>query len=240
MKAFNFNRIDSSWQPLVNTALSTVDPVYLQKLRADTAWLPGPNAIFNAFSQPLSNTRFILLGESPYPRQASANGYAFWDQAVTDLWSDKGLSKAVNRATSLRNFIKMLLLAEGLLDANDMSQAAISCIDKQCLIKNIGELFANLLQHGFLLLNASLVLSNQGVKQDAKCWYPFMATLLNELAQHKQDVQLILFGKIAEQINTISAAKQFKQLLAEHPYNLSFIQNKSIIQFFQPFRLLRP
>lgn len=239
MKQLNFNSIDTSWQPLVNHALSTVEPVYLQKLQTDADWLPGPNAIFNAFSQPLSDTRFILLGESPYPRQASANGYAFWDQAVTDLWSAKGLSTAVNRATSLRNFIKMLLVAEGLLDANDTSQAAISRIDKQSLVQSIDELFANLLQNGFLLLNASLVLSKQGVKQDAKCWYPFMETLLSELVPHKRTIELVLFGKIAEQINTINAAKQFKQLTAEHPYNLSFIKNKNIIQFFKPFRLLR-
>ena len=56
---------------------------------------------------------YVLFGES-LPRRASANGYAFWDAAVKIMVSF-GNSKTVNRATSLLNILKMLLIAEGCL-----------------------------------------------------------------------------------------------------------------------------
>ena len=98
--------------------------------------------------RPLSSVRTILFGESPYPREGSANGYAFWDAAVENLWSDSGLSKAVNRATSLRNFIKMLLLARGDLN-HDFSQPAIAQLDKSTFHRTADEFFTGLLNKGF-------------------------------------------------------------------------------------------
>ena len=102
--------------------------------------------IFNAFTQPLDNTRYILYGESPYPREASANGFAFWDAAVGEVWFAQGLSKSVNRATSLRNFFKMLLTAEPVPAP-------------QQRIQTLAQLFNNFHQQGFLLLNFNLSLS---------------------------------------------------------------------------------
>ena len=107
---------------------------------------------------PVAQTHYVLFGESPYPRAKSANGYAFWDAAVTDLWSESGLSKAVNRATSLRNIIKMLLVAEGKLTLVHTGQADIAKLDKTGLIATNAELFQQFLTHGFLLLNATPVL----------------------------------------------------------------------------------
>ena len=66
----------------------------------------------NAAKEHFTNPLDMIMAEY---FQIFANGYAFWDAAVNELWSDNGLSKAVNRATSLRNFIKMLLVTEGAL-----------------------------------------------------------------------------------------------------------------------------
>ena len=90
-------------------------------------WLPGRDHLFAAFQRDLVNCRYILIGESPYPRRQSANGIAFYDAAVDQLWSDKGLSKAVNRATSLRNIIKTALLAQGLIEPDADGKIEISC-----------------------------------------------------------------------------------------------------------------
>src|SRR5690348_5345377 len=109
---FNLQAADPSWQQCLAEALTKMDSAYLEELYANAHWLPGSKNIFNAFSLPVSKTNYVLFGESPYPRAVSANGYAFWDAAVNQLWSDTGLSKTVNRATSLRNIIKMLLIAE--------------------------------------------------------------------------------------------------------------------------------
>jgi len=238
MTTLNMDVIHPEWQPLIQAALSCVDSDYLKNLEDQNDWLPGPGSIFNAFSQPLSKTRYILFGESPYPRAQSANGYAFWDASVHELWSNGGLSREVNRATSLRNFIKMLLVADGALSEKDTTQPAISKLDKSHYIKTNDELFQSLLGHGFLLLNATPVLTNDKVHKDAKAWHPFIEKLLTLLAEQQPQIELILFGKIAQLISDIPAAKQLPQLQAEHPYNLTFINNPEVLKFFKPLNLL--
>ena len=107
--AFNFNCVHSSWMPCLSRGLSAMDPLYLQELQQKKEWLPGNKNIFNAFSLPLTSVNYVLFGESPYPRIDSANGYAFWDAAIHELWSETGFNKKVNRATSFRNILKMSL-----------------------------------------------------------------------------------------------------------------------------------
>ena len=105
-----------SWQPLLQKGIRQLPPDYLHFLSQNANYLPTQHQLFRAFSRPLSKTQFILFGESPYPRAESANGFAFWDAAVGNIWSEQGLSKPVNRATSLRNFIKMLCIADNRLN----------------------------------------------------------------------------------------------------------------------------
>src|SRR5262249_28363736 len=150
--------------------------------------LPGPDNIFNAFSVPMDKVKYVLFGESPYPRPQSANGYAFWDAAVTNIWSITGLSKQVNRANSLRNLIKMLLVADGLLSKENLSQEAIAAINKQKLVTSGQELFNSLLNKGFLLLNASLVFRKGLVNEDAKAWQPFLYEVLHTLTHKESSV----------------------------------------------------
>ena len=230
----NFETVHPEWSDLLNQAFRALDPVYLKQLQLEQDWLPGREQLLAAFSQPLSSTRFILLGESPYPRAQSANGYAFWDANVGSLWSPTGLSKDVNRATSLRNLIKMLLYTRGDLD-RDCSQEAIAKLDKTTYLKTASQLFSAFTQQGFLLLNASLVYSEGRVPYHARQWRPFMHCLLNQLADKNPNAQLILFGKIAAQI---PEAVRFQTLKAEHPYNLSFITNPEVVAFFKPMDLL--
>lgn len=232
------SNIDPSWLPLVKKALTAVDPDYLACLEKMPGWLPGRAAIFNAFTHPLADSHYILFGESPYPRAQSANGFAFWDAAVTELWSASGLSKPVNRATSLRNMLKMLLIAAGDLTAADTSQAAIAAVDKSRYVQTIDEFFGNFIAQGFVLLNASLVLSTEKVQVDAKAWRPFMAKLLELLVEEKPDIELVLFGCIAKLILSLPAAKALPRFVCEHPYNISFIRNPDVLHFFQPFHLL--
>lgn len=232
--SLELTHVHSEWMPIVKSALAHVDQDYLTELSQSDDWLPGKSGIFNAFSQPLSKTHYLLLGESPYPRKDSANGYAFWDARVGELWSDKGLSKTVNRATSLRNMIKMLLHARGDL-SDDFSQASIARLDKSPYVRTLDELFNNLLDKGFLLLNASLVLSDKRVGYDAKQWKPFMHHLLAHLEKVKPSLKLLLFGKIAQEVEL---ASHFECLVAEHPYNISFITNPRVLEFFKPLDLL--
>lgn len=239
MHPFDLSVVHPSWQDCLHKGLNKIDPAYLQQLALSTDWIPGPAKIFNAFSLALHNVNYILFGESPYPRHESANGFAFWDAAVHELWSENGLSKKVNRATSLRNILKMLLIAEGELNKNNPSQEMIAKINKQAFIQTNDELFSNLLQHGFLLLNATPILQAGSPQKDAKAFHPFIQELLACLLAQKPQVKLILFGRIANQIDNLLPKVPVDKLYAEHPYNLSFISNQKVIDFFKPLHLLR-
>lgn len=236
MKNYSFLEIcHPDWKGILIKALESMDQDYIQSLVNDPSWLPGASKMFAAFSLPLEKTHYILLGESPYPRANSANGYAFWDNAVDSLWSSKGLSTAVNRATSLRNWIKMMLVARGDLDINNTSQESIAKLTKKQLVQTAEQLFRGMMNKGILLLNASLVYSEGMVPYHARQWKPFMQSLLTQLSALDSKVQLILFGKIAE---TIAPDKLTIGLIAEHPYNVSFIKNPEVIAFFKPLDLL--
>lgn len=227
--------VHPQWLPILGTALNTVDPQYLAKLQQHPNWLPGEKKLFAAFSLPLSNTKYILLGESPYPRSQSANGFAFWDNAVQELWAPTGFSRTVNRATSLRNFLKMLLKASGGLQL-DYSQQAIANLDKTYYVKTAAEFFNSMLKHGFLLLNAALVYNQAaGVKFHAHKWQPFIYSIIHQLKKYNPKLKLLLFGRVAAHFATMNDSC----IVAPHPYNLSFITNAKVLLFFKPLNLLQ-
>lgn len=222
------------WREILNDACAMLSPEYIQQLESSEYYYPGLKSLFATFSTPLSSIRYILLGESPYPRAQSANGYAFWDGAVDSLWSLKGMSKDVNRATSLRNLIKMLLFARGDL-VDDFSQDAIAQLDKSHFVQTASELFTSFISSGFLLLNASLVYSEGKVPYHARQWRPFIHRLLTQLAAYNPSLKLILLGRIA---SNITEANLFECVIAEHPYNISFITNPDVVAFFKPLDLI--
>jgi len=171
------------------------------------------------------------------------------DGAVEALWSEKGFSKQVNRATSLRNFMKMLLVADGLLQPDATSSEAIAHISLKAraigspFIQTLTELQSNLTRHGFLLLNAALVFrSDVPPAKEAKAWLPLLqevfAALLERDAPNLQPPTLVLWGKIAEQLKGLSLTSRFVQVVSEHPYNLSFINNQVMQRLFGPMHLL--
>ena len=237
------SKVHPEWQPLLSEALQSLEPDYRQQLINDSRWLPGIDNLLAAFQRDLENIKYILIGESPYPRAKSANGIAFYDAAVGDLWSDSGLSKAVNRATSMRNIIKTALLAEGRVNADNngkITQEAIASIDKTDLVKTMAELFENLHQRGFLLLNATPVLHpDRKPAKEALIWKDFVGKILGLLAASKiQPVTLILWGKIAEKIEALPASQSFLKLKCEHPYNISFINNPDMLSLFAELKIL--
>ena len=242
-----------SWRESLESGLNAViqaNPGYLPTLIRD-AYLPTGGRLFAAYSQPMEAVRFILVGEGPYPRANSATGYCFMDGAVGELWSHAGLSKTVNRATSLRNFMKMLLLADDLLTSDKMTGediapiARISLADNSPMIGTLAELQNNLHTQGFLLLNATPVYrAHVPPTKEARAWVPFLQTVLNRLADevvlHRRSMPvLVLWGKIAERVVAIPGVDRFPQIVSEHPYNLSFITNTGMQHLFRPMRLLQ-
>ena len=234
------SRVHAEWRPLLLQALEAVDPDYLQELIDDPDWLPGPEQVFAAFRRDRRNCRYLLFGESPYPRPESANGIAFQDASVSGLWSENGLSKAVNRATSLRNLIKTALLAEGHLQADAegrITQQAIARLDKSRLVGSLDAFFAALEARGVLAFNALPVLhAGRGKTREARRWHGFLERLLQGLRQ--EGITLVLWGRIAEDILALPGARHFRVLQSEHPYNVSFIHNPVMRRLFADWRLL--
>jgi uracil-DNA glycosylase len=239
-------RADVSWHPVLIEGLQAMmaaTPDYFASL---DFYLPTDQRLFAAFAQPLDKVRYVLVGEGPYPRPESATGVCFMDGAVSDLWSDEkggGLSKAVNKATSLRNFMKMLLVADGRLAPDDTGSTALADIalasrGVEGVTQTLQQIQQKLIDEGFLLLNATLVFRDTvAPAKDAKAWMPFLQTVLRAL-QAKQPT-LVLWGKIAEQLNKLEEAQALPQIAAEHPYNLTFITNSNMHALFKPMQLLR-
>ena len=236
--------VHDDWRPLLIDALGRLERDYLQSLIDDDSWLPGIDRLLAAFRRDRGGVRYLLIGESPYPRRESANGIAFFDAAVGSLWSEQGLSKAVNRATSLRNIVKTALLAEGHLRRDSegkISQQAIAAIDRRGLVETLGELFENLQRTGFLMLNATPVLHPQRKPvQEARYWQAFLERLLELIArQAPAQVTLLLWGKIAKLVEAMPASSNYRKLVCEHPYNISFIDNPEMQGLFAELALLQ-
>ncbi|MFZ6755879.1 uracil-DNA glycosylase [Undibacterium sp. Ji50W] len=248
-------QVHPSWAEVIDAGLAAVhgtNPDYLPGLKS-SAYLPEQGRLFAAFSMPMDSVRYILVGEGPYPRADSATGYCFMDGAVKNLWSDEeggGLSKKVNRATSLRNFMKMLLVAAGELQVDATTGNAMAAIAEKArhpdsdFIQTLAALQSNMMAQGFLLLNASLVFrADTAPVKDARAWQPFLEQLLSKLLQQRQHEHtsmpsLVLWGKIAEQLRQMPVVNSYPQISAEHPYNLSFIANQIMQDFFRPMNLL--
>lgn len=238
----------ASWHEILLRGLENMDaadPAYLPALAADQ-FLPTQGRLFAAFAQPLDQVKYVLVGEGPYPRAESATGVCFMDGAVGSLWSDAAggaLSKPVNKATSLRNFMKMLLVADGLLDEEGSTGPALAAAAQRArtaagCAETLGHIQDKLHANGFLLLNASLVFrAHVAPVKDAKAWRPFFDTVMQALAAHQP--KLILWGKIAADLNKLASVQALPQIVAEHPYNVSFIGNKEMQALFRPMALLR-
>ncbi|MDA7847955.1 uracil-DNA glycosylase [Sulfurospirillum sp.] len=228
----------NGWDEIIEYAYAGLSPKYREFLEKDEGYFPTFDNFLNVFNTiPLNETKYILFGQDPYPRRESACGYAFIDANVKTLFSEKGFSKEVNRATSLRNFLKMLLLSDDYLKENDLSQESISKLDKSDFIDSIDELRVNFERSGILLLNTALIFTcKEDTKLHVKEFRVFMQRFLTRLSECK--IELILFGSMAKDIKkSLPVTLEFKTIETLHPYNVGFIKDEKVQKFFKPFRL---
>jgi len=227
-----------SWESILEKAYSMLDIEYRSFLENDKNYFPSSSNYFNAFKTlPRQNVKYILFGQDPYPRVESAGGYAFIDEKVETLFCSTGLTKEVNRATSLRNFMKMLLVARGDMATEDTSQNAISKVNREPLIDSILELRKNFEKNGVLLLNTALIFTDKkSSTKHVKAWRPFVQTLLKELEEDSP--KLILFGTHAKELKKKLQLDKFETIEVEHPYNQTFISNTKAIELFGNMNLL--
>jgi len=222
----------SSWDTILTEAYASLEAEYQRFLEEDKSYFPTKENYFNAFKTlHKEKVKYILFGQDPYPRKESAGGYAFIDTKVKNLFSSVGLSKEVNRATSLRNFIKMALVASERLTLDDTSQEAISRLDKTQMIDSIDDLRRNFEKNGVLLLNTALIFTDKkSSKKHIKAWKPFVQSLLNSLEDDAP--KLILFGTHAKDLKKQFTLDKFETIELEHPYNHTFISNDNALELF--------
>jgi uracil-DNA glycosylase len=227
-----------SWETLLLEAYASFDKAYQKFLEEDKSYFPSKENYFNAFKTlPRNKVKYILFGQDPYPRKESAGGYAFIDTKVQNLFSASGLSKEVNKATSLRNFIKMALVASHRLTIDDTSQEAISKLDRSEMIDSIEALRLNFEKNGVLLLNTALIFTDKkSSSRHVKAWRPFISHLLKGLEE--KHPKLILFGSHAKELKKHLPLEHFETIELEHPYNHTFITNAKALELFAPMKLL--
>jgi uracil-DNA glycosylase len=237
VKEFLKDRVDSSWQDIILEATLKLDKSYIELILSQE-YIPSSGRLFNAFKTlKRDDVKYILFGQDPYPREQSAIGYAFIDGAVKSIFSENGLSKEVNRATSLRNFMKMLLVNMGRLDVNNTTKDAIMHTKRDDLINSMGELKDNFQRAGVLLLNSALIFTDKkSSSYHVKQWRPFIKHLLDAI---DKDIELILFGTHAKEIINKLTPKQ-RYIITEHPFNVSFIRSKEAHKLFGEMNLLFP
>ncbi|MEA1953092.1 MAG: uracil-DNA glycosylase [Campylobacterota bacterium] len=227
-----------SWKTTLEKAHNTLDSEYRIFLEEDKSYFPSKDLYLNAFKTlEKDKVKYILFGQDPYPREESAKGYAFIDAKVKTIFANTGLSKEVNRATSLRNFVKMALYARGDLKKDDLSQDAISHIDKSTFINTIDALRVNFEKNGVLLLNTALIFTDKkSSTKHVKLWRPFIESLLLSMEESKP--KLILFGTHAKALKKRLPLESFETIEMEHPYNHTFISNEKALNLFGSMKLL--
>jgi len=229
--------LDPAWARVLEAPAAAMDRAYLRGLEA-MDWLPGAPLMLSPLRKvgPQGVTA-VLMGESPYPRRQSAIGESFNDGAVGAIWGSAGLAKPVNKATSLRNIVKMLLVAEGLISPA-ATATEIAAVDRCDLVVSLEDLFVRIRAAGILCLNAIPVLTANKAR-DARAWRGFMDLFLANLHRLAPDATLLLFGNFAKDLGTVAGAAGWDTIAAEHPYNVSFINDAAVLDYFRPLHLLR-
>ena len=186
-------QIEESWKNILKEEFGKV---YFQQivtfLKAEKSagriiYPPGP-LIFNAFNKtPFSKVEVVLLGQDPYHNKGQAHGLSF---SVPD---------GIPKPPSLINIFKEL--------ENDLGIPPP---------KN-GNLEKWATQ-GVLLLNASLtVRQNEPASHSKIGWLQFTDTVISKISEQKKGIVFLLWGKFAQDKQSIIDETKHYVLKAAHP-----------------------
>ena len=211
----------------------------LNNILNDKTLIPSNKDIFNGFNIPAKDVKYIIFGESPYPRIESATGYAFIDGKVKEIWGESGLSKEVNKATSLRNLFKTALVAENIISPDKTTKPYLKNINTECFVNSMEELRVNLNNNGVALLNSCLSLRQGKVQRtDVNIWGNIIDKFLLDLFYQNKNITLVLWGNISKRIKDMDSFKYYQYIESEHPYNKSFIESKKMQSFLKEIKFL--
>ncbi len=186
-------KIEESWKEILKDEFSKV---YFQqivtflkaeKVAGKIVYPPGP-LIFNAFSKtPFANVKVVLLGQDPYHGKGQAHGLSF---SVPD---------GVPKPPSLKNIFKELEDDVGVQSpsSGNLEQWAM---------------------RGVLLLNASLTVRQNEAGSHSKIgWLQFTDTVISKLSEEKKGIVFLLWGKFAQDKQSLIDEAKHHVLKAAHP-----------------------
>ena len=186
-------KIEESWKAVLKEEF---DKAYFQqivtflkaeKVAGKIIYPPG-QLIFNAFNKtPFSKVKVVLLGQDPYHNKGQAHGLSF---SVPD---------GIPKPPSLVNIFKELENDLGILSSTN------------------GNL-ENWAIQGVLLLNASLTVRQNEPGSHSKIgWLQFTDTVISKISEEKKGIVFLLWGKFAQDKQSIIDETKHYVLKAAHP-----------------------
>lgn len=186
-------KIEESWKDVLKDEF---DKIYFQHiisfLKAEKAsgkiiYPPG-SLIFNAFQQtPFSKVKVVILGQDPYHNKGQAHGLSF------------SVPNEIAPPPSLVNIFKELKSDLGieLPENGDLEKWA---------------------HQGVLLLNASLTVRQNEPGSHSKIgWLQFTNQVIKKISEEKQGVIFLLWGKFAQEKQSLIDETKHYILKAAHP-----------------------
>ena len=187
-------KIESSWKTVLKDEFTKsyfeqiVHFLKMEKMAGKTIFPPGP-LIFNAFEQtPFDKVKVVLLGQDPYHGAGQAHGLCF---SVQD---------GVAPPPSLINIFKEI-----------QADIGITMPSKK------GNL-THWAQQGVLLLNAALtVRADEPFSHSKIGWAVFTDAVIQKVSELKTGIVFLLWGKFAQEKQTLIDETKHHALKAAHP-----------------------
>lgn len=190
-------KINDTWKEVLKNEFSKayfleiVGFLRTEKMAGKTIYPPGP-MIFNAFDRtPFDKVKVVLIGQDPYHGKGQAHGLCF------------SVQNGVPPPPSLMNMFKEMQT------------------DLDVVIPNSGNL-TKWADQGVLLLNASLtVRANEPMSHAKIGWAQFTDTVIRKVSEQKEHVVFLLWGKFAQEKQSLIDETKHLVLKAAHPSPLS-------------------
>ncbi len=162
---------------------------FVSKERINHAIFPPRSQVFEAFKQTdFNQLKVVILGQDPYHQFGQAHGLAF------------SVSDGIKPPPSLKNIYKEL--------ETDIPGFQIP---------THGNL-THWAKQGVLLLNTTLtVRENQPGSHQKRGWEEFTDQVIKEIANHKQGIVFLLWGRFAQQKAALIDHHKHHILTAAHP-----------------------
>lgn len=186
-------KIEESWKHVLKEEFSQpyfeqiVGFLKTEKAAGKIIYPPGP-LIFNAFEKtPFKKVKVVLLGQDPYHNPGQAHGLSF------------SVPKGVTMPPSLINIFKEIKTDLGIS------------------LPPHGNL-ENWAEQGVLLLNATLTVRQNEPGSHSKIgWLTFTNAVIQKVSDEKKDVVFILWGKFAQEKQSLIDETKHAVLKAAHP-----------------------